>query len=103
MWSAKPGRRRLPQRPADPLNLPGSEVGLQGAMISSIDVWYRIGTAAATDFATVEVDKIALEAANSGALRNQSCDHAGCQSDTAAKRKAVEDHQMTVTITDRVC
>ena len=38
-----------------PLTLPGSLVGLQGAKIISIDVWYKIATAAADDFATVAI------------------------------------------------
>lgn len=85
-----------------PLNLPGSEVGLQGAMISSIDVWYRIGTAAATDFATVEVDKIALGAQTVAPSGTNPAITLDANHNTAAKRKAVEDHQMTVTITDPV-
>jgi len=82
-----------------PLNLPGSNVGLQGARIRSIDVWYKIGTAAATDFATVEVDKVTLgdqTVAPTGVnpAVTMDTDH-----DTAAKRKTVAEHKMTVTIT----
>ena len=82
-----------------PLVLPGSEVALQGAKIKSVDVWYIIGTAAADDFATVEVDKVTLPVdgtAPTGAAVSSTCDAAH---DTAAERLAVDEHKMTVTIT----
>ena len=81
-----------------PLSLPGSESALQGAKITSIDIWYRIATAAATDFATVNLVRLnhrAQELAAQGATINITMD-AG--HDTAAKRKAVEHHKMTITI-----
>lgn len=81
-----------------PLVLPGSQVGLQGAKIKSVDFWYRIGTVDADDFATVEVSKMALTAsgvAPTGAAVTVSIDAAH---DAAAERKAVDYHKMTVTL-----
>lgn len=81
-----------------PLVLPGSQVGLQGAKIESVDFWYRIGTADADDFATVEVSKMVLTASSvapTGAAVAVSIDIAH---DSAAERKAVDYHKMTVTL-----
>lgn len=71
-----------------------------GAKLKSIDVYYQIGTAAADDFATVELEKVAWPAATgsapTGAAVTMTCD-AG--HDTAAERLAVAAHKMTVTLT----
>ena len=81
-----------------PLVQPGSDVALQGARIKSVDVWYVISVAAADDFATVEIDKMTL-AANGAACSGANpavtidADH-----DTAAERKAVASHKMTITL-----
>jgi hypothetical protein len=83
-----------------PLNLPGATSGLLGAKITSIDVWYKIGTAAADDFATVEVTKNTMPAdgdAVTGAAVTCSLD---VDHDTAAERLAVDEHKMTITITN---
>ena len=85
-----------------PLTLPGSLVGLQGAKIISIDVWYKIATAAADDFATVAIHKVALNAdtvAVAGTAPTVSIDAAH---DTAAERKAVATHKMTVSLASEV-
>jgi hypothetical protein len=85
-----------------PLALPGSDVALQGAKIKSIDVWYKIATAAADDFATVALNKVTLAAnavAVSGAAVTVTCD---TDHDTAAERKAIADHKMTVTLSTEV-
>lgn len=85
-----------------PLALPGSQVGLQAAKLQSVDVWYKIATVAADDFAVVELDRIGLNAdtvAISGSNPAISLDAAH---DTAAKRKALGSHKMTVTLTTPV-
>ena len=85
-----------------PLVLPGSEIGLQGAKIKSIDVWYKIATGAADDFATVALSKVTLAAdgvAVSGAAVTVTVDTAH---DTAAERLAIDDHKMTVTLATEV-
>lgn len=80
-----------------PIDLPGSHVGTQGAKIISIDVWYKIGTAAASDFAVPTLHKTTLSAdtvAVAGAAVTVALDAAH---DTAAELKAVADHKMTIT------
>ncbi len=80
-----------------PITLDASNVALQGAKIQSVDVWYKIATAAADDFATVAASKVSLNADNTavdGAALSVTCDSAH---DTAAERKAVDDHKMTIT------
>jgi hypothetical protein len=70
-----------------------------GARLKSIDVWYKILTADATDFATVELEKITLTATGSkptaAALTGVTID---ALHDTAAERKAAGEHTMTVTL-----
>jgi hypothetical protein len=81
-----------------PLSLPGSDVALQGAKIKSVDVWYKIATNAADDFATVALSKVTLAATSvavAGAAVTVTVDTAH---DTAAERLAIADHKMTVTL-----
>lgn len=85
-----------------PLVLPGSAGALQGAKIQSIDVWYKIGTAAATDFATVEVDKVALNADTVAVAGTNPTVTIDAAHDSAAERKAVETHKMNVTLSTEV-
>ncbi len=84
---------------AIPVMLPGNEDPLRGCRLKSIDVYYAIGTAAADDFAVVELEKMSLGAddtAITGAAVTTTLD-AG--HDTAAERLAVDtDHVMTVTL-----
>jgi len=82
-----------------PIPLPSNSASYKGCLLKSIDVWYTLGTADADDFATVELEKIALAAnttAPTGAAVTTTCDAAH---DTAAERKAQAAHKMTVTLT----
>ena len=82
-----------------PIPLPSNDSAKKGALLKSIDVYYAIGTAAADDFATVELEKITLgpdDTAVTGAAVTTTCDTGH---DSAAERKAVDDdHVMTVTL-----
>lgn len=81
-----------------PISLPQSSSARNGARLKSIDVYYKVLTAACDDFATVELEKMALPATGSaptGAAVTTSCDSSH---DTAAKRKAEGEHSMTVTL-----
>lgn len=86
-----------------PVKLPGNAAGLKGALLKSVDLFYSIATADATDFATVALNAADLPAANgsavSGAAVTVTLDTAH---DTAAKRKAIGDHKMTVTLAEPV-
>jgi hypothetical protein len=82
-----------------PIHMPGNEVALKGAQLKSIDVWYRVSTAALDDFATVELEKVTLPAttvAPTGAAVTVSIDTGH---DTAAERLAAAYHKMTITLT----
>jgi hypothetical protein len=82
-----------------PIRIPTNANAYKGAKLTSIDVNYSIATGAADDFATVELEKITLGAnavANTGAAVTTTIDAAH---DTAAERKAIANHRMTVTIT----
>ena len=45
-----------------PIELPSNDSVEKGSKLKSIDVWYAIGTAAADDFDTVELEKMTLPA-----------------------------------------
>ncbi len=81
-----------------PLSVPGNSTYRAGSCLKSVDVYYKIATAAADDFATVELLKITLPAASgsaaSGAAVSIGIDAAH---DTAAERKTVGEHLMRVT------
>ena len=81
-----------------PILIPGSEVGLQGAKFKSIDVWYKIATDAPTGF-TVVLNKVTL-AADTVAVAGAAVAAITLDSnhDTPAKRYAVAEHMMTVTL-----
>lgn len=81
-----------------PIPIPSNAAYLKGARLKSIDVWYKIATAAADDFATVTLNQIALPGngdAPAGAAPTVTLD---ASHDTAAKRKTAADHKMTVTL-----
>jgi hypothetical protein len=81
-----------------PVVLPGSNIAKQGAKLVSIDLWYIIGTAAADDFATVELNKVTLPAdgvAPTGAAVDVTID---ADHDTGAERKAQDEHKMNVAL-----
>jgi len=84
-----------------PIKLPASHSARQCAKLKSVDIWYKVGVAAMADMAAVEVKKLTLPAtgvAVSGAAYTAftiDADH-----DTAAERKALGDHKMTLTFTD---
>jgi len=83
-----------------PIRVPSNAKALKGCKVASIDVFYLIDTAAADDFATVELEKITLAADNTaptGAAVDTTPDDAH---DSAAKRKAADDHTMTISIDD---
>ena len=82
-----------------PININSNSIPLKGSKLVSIDIWYAIGTAAADDFATVDLNKVVLAAddtAPSAAAQDITLD-AG--HDSADERKAVDDdHCMTLTL-----
>jgi hypothetical protein len=89
-----------------PIQIPSNAAGLKGARLKSIDVFYKVFTAACDDFATVELDKVTLPVpaaatgtAFTGAAVTTTQD---AYHNTAALRKAVGDHTMTVTVTTPV-
>jgi len=81
-----------------PIRIMGNSVALQGCKLSSVEVIFNITTAAADDFATVELEKCSMSAAGvvTGAAVTITQDTGN---DTAAERKATGTHRMTVTLT----
>lgn len=82
-----------------PIKIPSNSKALKGAMLKTIDVYYKIGTAAADDFATVELERMTAPINTvipTGAAVTITVD---ALHDTAAERYAVAEHKMTITIT----
>ena len=81
-----------------PIPIPSNSVALKGAKLASIDVGYLIDTAAADDFATVELEKTTIGADDVAAAGEAPAITLDTAHDSGAKRKAVDDHTMTITI-----
>ena len=81
-----------------PIQIPSNSVASRGAYLKSIDVWYEIATAAATDFATVLLYKITLPVTGTLATAASVAVTLDTGHDTAAERKAVDEHKMTLTL-----
>jgi len=80
-----------------PLELEAGDTYHEGARVKSVELFYKVSTAACDDFATVELERVTLPANGSapgGAALACVIDAAH---DTAAKRKAQGEHTMLVT------
>ena len=85
-----------------PIALPASNLALQGAKLASVDLWYKIATAACTGAATPVLNKIALPAnavAVSGAELTTTLD---ADHDTEAERVTVASHKMAIALSTPV-
>ena len=82
-----------------PIKIPSNASALKGAKLKSIDVWYKVATAACDDFATVELEKITLPATGVAVSGTSVTITEDAGHDSAAKRKATGDHTLTVNIT----
>ena len=80
-----------------PLALPGAAAYRQAVKLKTVKLHYQVGTAAASDFATVALHKMTLGATVTGEALTITLD---ADHDTAAERKAVAVHEMTVTLPD---
>jgi hypothetical protein len=81
-----------------PIEIESNSVALKGAYLKSIDVWYKISTAAADAFETVELEKVTFTdgAAPTGAALATTPD---ALHDSSAKRLANNiDDIMTITL-----
>lgn len=81
-----------------PIPIPSNESALKGCKLESVDLFYKIATAAADDFATVELEKVALPADTAAPTGTAPTVTIDTGHDTAAERKAVAQHTMTVTL-----
>jgi hypothetical protein len=81
-----------------PIALPGSNLGKQGAYLVSVDVWYIIATAACDDFTTAALVKMSLPVDGSAPTGSNPSATLDADHDTAAERKAADEHKMTFTL-----
>jgi hypothetical protein len=86
-----------------PIPIPSNSAALKGAYLVSVEMMYSIATAAADDFATVALYKDTLQASaasGSGSINTAASvtitNDAG--HDTAAERKAVDEHRIKSTL-----
>jgi len=91
-----------------PVIIPSNSVPLQGAQLKSIEIMYSIATADMDDMASVKLYKDTLQpqaASGSGTL-NTATEITGITldtgHDTAAERKAQDEHRMVITLTTPV-
>ena len=80
-----------------PIVLPGSANRNQGARIKSIDVYYKVDTAALTSVAEPALHKVTLSANGSDLSTADVTTSLDSGHDTAAERITVASHKMTVT------
>jgi hypothetical protein len=81
-----------------PVSLPQSANLNNGARLKSIDVYYKVLTADCDDFATVELEKMALPANTAAPTGAAVATTPDGSHDTATKRKAQGEHSMTVSL-----
>ncbi len=81
-----------------PAVLPGNSRTKAGAKLKSMDVFYKIATAAADDFATVALHRMSLPVTGSAVSGEEVALTIDAGHDSAAERKAVGDHTLTVTL-----
>ena len=87
-----------------PAEIPSNSKALKGALIKSIELMYEILTGACDDFATVKLykDTFSASAASGSGAINTTAEVTGITidagHDTAAERKAVDQHRMVVTL-----
>jgi len=81
-----------------PILIPSNDDAYKGAKLLSVDLHYKVATAAMDSVTTVELEKMSISAAGvvSGAAVTGTVDAAN---DTDAERLAVGDHFLTFTIT----
>ena len=82
-----------------PVHLPQNGGPQKGAYLESIDIWWRVGTAAMVDM-FAEIKKVALP--DNGDSYPSPTDLAfsyDAANDTAAERKTLDEHKMTLTLT----
>jgi hypothetical protein len=83
-----------------PIELPAWQTYYRnGSKLISIEVFYKIATLAADDFATVALEKIALPVTGSAPTGAAVTCTIDAGHDTAGERKATGDHTMKVTLT----
>ncbi|BAJ65104.1 MULTISPECIES: hypothetical protein [Anaerolinea] len=81
-----------------PLGVTGNSASFKGARIKRVDLLYKVSGGACDSIPTVEVEKVTFSAGGtaSGAALVATLDSGH---DTDAKRKALGDHRMMVTLT----
>jgi hypothetical protein len=82
-----------------PIEINSNSIPLKGSKLVSIDIWYAIGTAAADDFATADLNKVVLAADDTAPTAAAVATTPDAGHNTAAERLAVDtDHCMTLTL-----
>ena len=83
-----------------PVPVPANSQERKGSRLKSIDIFYNVALAAAEDFATVELNKMALPANGASVSGAEVAATLDAEHQTAEGRKAVGAHTMRITLDD---
>jgi hypothetical protein len=81
-----------------PVVAPSNAAASKGAYLQSLDIWYSITVSDCDDFATVALERLTVGATAITPTATAPTITLDAGHDTAAERKAVGEHKMTVTL-----
>lgn len=79
-----------------PLDLEAGDTYHEGARVKSVELYYKVATAACDDFATVEIERVALPVSGTAPTGAAVACTPDAAHDTAAKRRGVGEHCLSV-------
>ncbi len=81
-----------------PVTVPSNAAASKGAYLQSVDIWYSVTVSDCDDFATVALEKLTVGATAITPTATAPTITLDAGHDTAAERKAVGEHKLTVTL-----
>jgi hypothetical protein len=81
-----------------PVVVPSNAAAAKGAYLQSVDIWYSITVSDCDDFASVALEKLTVGATTVTPTATAPSITVDAGHDTAAERKAVGEHKMTITL-----
>jgi hypothetical protein len=81
-----------------PVPVPSNAASSKGAYLQSVDIWYSITVSDCDDFATVALEKLTVAGTAVTPTATAPAITLDAGHDTAAERKAVGEHKMTITL-----
>jgi hypothetical protein len=81
-----------------PVPVPSNGAASKGAYLQSVDIWYSITVSDCDDFATVALEKLTVAGTAVTPTATAPTIALDTGHDTAAERKAIGEHKMTITL-----